>query len=83
MKPIEIAKNIYLMAAVDWNIRDMHGYSTESGTTYNAYLVVDEKTVLIDTAKKGFEDDLIDGISQIIDPSKIDFVISNHTEMDH
>jgi flavorubredoxin len=83
MKPIEIAEGIYLMAAVDWNIRDMHGYSTESGTTYNAYLIVDEKTVLIDTAKKGFEDDLMEGISQVIEPREIDFVISNHTEMDH
>jgi flavorubredoxin len=83
MKPIEIAKDIYLLAAVDWNIRDMHGYSTDYGTTYNAYLVVDEKVALIDTTKKGFEDDLIDGISQIVDPRKIDCVISNHTEMDH
>ena len=63
MKPIEIAEGIYLMADVDWNIRDFHGYSTDRGTSYNAYLVVDEKTVLIDTAKKGFEDDLIDGIN--------------------
>jgi len=83
MRPIEIAKDIYLLSAVDWNIRDMHGYSTPSGTTYNAYLVMDEKVTLIDTVKKEFEDDLIEGISQIIEPRKIDYVISNHTEMDH
>jgi flavorubredoxin len=83
MKPIEIAKDIYALRAVDWNIRDFHGYSTYQGSTYNAYLVMDEKVALIDTVKKGFEDDLIHGISQIVDPKKIDFVVSNHTEMDH
>ena len=83
MKPIEIAKDIYLLCAIDWNIRDMHGYLTPSGTTYNAYLIVDDKVTLVDTVKKGFEDDLLDGISQIIEPRKIDYVVSNHTEMDH
>jgi len=61
----------------------MHGYLTPSGTTYNAFLVMDEKVALIDTTKKGFVDELIDSVSQIIDPRKIDYVISNHTEMDH
>ena len=83
MRPIEIAKDIYWVGAVDWNIRDFHGYSTDSGTTYNAYLIMDEKVALIDTVKKEFADDLINMISQIIDPEKIDYVISNHTEMDH
>jgi flavorubredoxin len=83
MKPFEIAKNIYWVGAVDWNIRDFHGYSTYQGSTYNAFLVVDEKTVLIDTVKKEFSDELISNISSVIDPKRIDLVISNHTEMDH
>ena len=83
MKPLEIVKDIYWVGAVDWNIRDMHGYLTPNGTTYNAFLVMDEKVALIDTTKKGFVDELIDSVSQIIDPRKIDYVISNHTEMDH
>ena len=83
MRPIEIVKDIYWVGAVDWNIRDFHGYSTDSGTTYNAYLIMDEKVTLIDTVKKEFADDLINMISQIIDPEKIDYIISNHTEMDH
>jgi len=83
MRPIEITKDIYWVGAVDWNIRDFHGYSVNSGTTYNAYLIMDEKVTLIDTVKKEFADDLINMISQIIDPEKIDYVISNHTEMDH
>ncbi len=83
MKPIEIAKGVYNVGAVDWNIRDFHGYSTNAGTTYNAFLIIDEKIVLIDTVKKEFADQLLDNISQIVDPKKIDIVISNHTEMDH
>jgi flavorubredoxin len=83
MKPFEIAKNIYWVGAVDWNIRDFHGYSTYQGSTYNAFLVVDEQTVLIDTVKKEFADEFISNISSVIDPKRIDMVISNHTEMDH
>ncbi len=83
MKPIEIAKDIYWVGVIDWNIRDFHGYSTKEGTTYNAYLVRDEKTALIDTVKSGFTQELIAGISEIMDPGEIDIMISNHTEMDH
>ena len=83
MKPIEIAKDIFSVGSIDWNIRDFHGYSTKQGTTYNAFLIMDEKITLIDTVKDEFADQLIHNISQIVDPKKIDYVISNHTEMDH
>jgi flavorubredoxin len=83
MKPVEIAKGIYDVGVNDWNIRDFHGYSTYQGTSYNAFLIIDEKITLVDTVKKDFSDQLLDNISKIIDPKKIDYVISNHTEMDH
>ena len=83
MNPIEIAKGIFWVGVIDWNIRDFHGYSTHDGTSYNAYLVLDEKITLIDTVKKEFADELIHNISRIIDPKKIAYLISNHTEMDH
>lgn len=83
MKPIRIAKDIYDVGVNDWNIRDFHGYTTDMGTSYNAFLILDKKTVLIDTVKAEFADQLIDNISKIIDPKKIDYVVSNHTEMDH
>jgi len=83
MSAIEIADGVFWVGAVDWNIRDFHGYSTHLGSTYNAYLIIDEKITLIDAVKKEFADDLIKNISEIIDPQKIDYVISNHTEMDH
>ncbi|MBT8341726.1 MAG: FprA family A-type flavoprotein [Desulfatitalea sp.] len=83
MKPVEIAQNIYDVGVNDWNIEDFHGYSTPLGTSYNAFLIIDEKTVLVDTVKSNFADQLMANIEQIIDPKKIDFVVSNHTEMDH
>lgn len=83
MKPVEIAKGIFDVGVNDWNIRDFHGYSTQSGTSYNAFLIIDEKIALIDTVKSDFSDQLIANISSIIDPKKIDYVVSNHTEMDH
>lgn len=83
MKPVKIAKDIYDVGVNDWNIRDFHGYTTDLGSSYNAFLILDKKTVLIDTVKAEFADQLIDNISKIIDPKKIDYIISNHTEMDH
>jgi flavorubredoxin len=83
MKPIEITKGIYWVGAVDWNVRDFHGYYIPEGTSYNAFLILDEKITLIDTVKKKFADQLLRNISEIIDPKRIDYVVSNHTEMDH
>uniref|UniRef100_A0A7C4RSA2 FprA family A-type flavoprotein n=1 Tax=Desulfatirhabdium butyrativorans TaxID=340467 RepID=A0A7C4RSA2_9BACT len=83
MAPVEIAPNIYDVGVNDWNIRDFHGYSTPFGSSYNAFLIVDEKIALIDTVKKEFADELIANIAAVVDPKKVDLVISNHTEMDH
>jgi flavorubredoxin len=68
---------------VDWTIRDFHGYRTERGSTYNAYLVRDEKTALIDTVKRAYADSLLANISALTDPAKIDYVVCNHAEPDH
>ena len=83
MEPTKITDGVYDVGVTDWNIRDFHGYSTDLGTTYNSYLIVDDKIALVDTVRKEFSDQLIDNISRVVDPKQIDFVISNHTEMDH
>ena len=83
MEPLKIVDGIYWVGAIDWNIRDFHGYATYNGTTYNAFLIMDEKITLIDTVKKEKTDEMFARISHIVDPKKIDIVISNHTEMDH
>ena len=82
MKTTELAKGVYWVGAIDWNLRDYHGY-TLPGTTYNAYLIVDEKIALIDTTYPGFENQMLDRVKEIVDPEKIDYVIANHVEMDH
>ena len=83
MQPVKVMDNVYWVGALDHNIRDFHGYCTNSGSTYNAYLVMDEKITLIDTVKAGFVPEMMSRISKIVDPAKIDQVISNHAEMDH
>ncbi len=83
MDAIKISDNIYWVGAVDWSMRNFHGYETGRGTTYNAYLIIDEKITLIDTVKAPFKDELIGRISSVIDPSKIDVIVSSHVEPDH
>ena len=80
---VELANGVYWVGAIDWNGRDFHGFTTPGGTTYNSYLVVGEKTALIDTVKASFSGEMINRISQIIDVSKLDYVVVNHMEPDH
>jgi flavorubredoxin len=80
---ITLKQGIYWVGAVDWNIRNFHGYITHRGTTYNAYLIVDEKVALVDTVKEPFFPEMIRRIREVVDPRKIDYLVSNHTEPDH
>ncbi len=82
-KAIKISDHVYWVGAIDWNIRDFHGYSTNRGTTYNAFLVLGEKIALIDTVKAPFEREMMARIASVIDPKRIDYIVSNHSEMDH
>ena len=83
LNAIEISPKVWWVGGIDWNERLFHGYTTERGITYNAYLIMDEKVTLIDTCKATFSDELVQRISQVVDPAKIDVVITNHVEMDH
>ncbi|AIH04311.1 MAG: Flavodoxin/nitric oxide synthase [Thermodesulfobacterium sp. 37_54] len=83
MEPVKIKEGIYWVGAVDWHVRNFHGYTTIKGTTYNSYLVIDEKVTLFDTVKHGFEDEMLGRISKIINPEKIDYLVVNHIEPDH
>jgi len=80
---VQISQNVYWVGAIDWNLRDFHGYATHRGTTYNAYLILGEKPTLIDTVKKEFYDEMMERIQSVIDPHKIQLIISNHSELDH
>jgi len=80
---VELSSGVYWVGAIDWNGRDFHGFTTPGGTTYNSYLVIGEKTALIDTVKAPFAGEMLRRIGQIIDPSKLDYIIMNHMEPDH
>jgi flavorubredoxin len=80
---VELKKGIYWVGAIDWNLRDFHGYTTPRGTTYNAYLVIGEKVALVDTVKAPFFEEMLARIGEIVAPEKIDYLIVNHVEMDH
>lgn len=83
MSVARISENVYQVGAVDFGIKEFHGYLTPFGTSYNAYLVLDEKITLIDSVKLPFSKVLLDNISSIVPVEKIDCIISNHVEPDH
>jgi flavorubredoxin len=75
--------NIDWVGVADWLVRDFHSYDVHRGTTYNAYLIRDEKTALVDTVKPPFADDLLRNIASLVDLSRVDYVVCNHAELDH
>ncbi len=83
LRSVKITDNVYWVGAIDWGVRNFHGYTTDRGTTYNAYLIMADKITLVDTVKNGFEKELLSRISSVVDPEKIDYIISNHSEPDH
>jgi flavorubredoxin len=78
-----LGNNIDWVGYIDWTIRDFHSYDTERGATYNAYLVRDEKTALIDTVKAPYADGLLRNITVLCPLEKIDYLVCNHAEPDH
>ncbi|HWR72434.1 MAG TPA: FprA family A-type flavoprotein, partial [Nitrospirota bacterium] len=83
MGALEIKPNIYWVGAIDWAVRDFHGYMTPHGTTYNNYLLLDTHVTLFDTVKHDFSDYTIENIRSLVDPAKIENVVINHIENDH
>jgi flavorubredoxin len=83
VKTVEIKQDIYWVGAIDWAVRDFHGYVTPNGTTYNNYLIMDDEITLVDTVKYDFKRVTIDNIKSICDPSEIKNLVINHIEPDH
>jgi flavorubredoxin len=83
MKAVEIVKDIHWVGAIDWAVRDFHGYVTPRGTTYNNYLLLDDEVTLVDTVKYDFSETTVKNIRGLVDPAKIRHVVVNHIENDH
>jgi flavorubredoxin len=81
----QIKNNVYWVGKVDWELQQFHGneYSTHSGSTYNSYLITEEKNVLIDTVWAPFSKEFVDNLASEIDLDSIDYIIANHGEVDH
>src|SRR3990170_568372 len=81
----ELKKGVYWVGVVDWALRRFHGHelSTHRGSSYNSYLILDEKVALVDTVWQPFQDQLLENIREVLDPARIDIVVANHSEVDH
>jgi anaerobic nitric oxide reductase flavorubredoxin len=81
----KIKDNITWVGKIDWEIRKFHGeeYSSHRGSSYNSYLVQDEKTALIDTVWARFDKEFVENLKTVIPLESIDYVIANHAEPDH
>ncbi|MDD4766905.1 MAG: anaerobic nitric oxide reductase flavorubredoxin [Desulfotomaculaceae bacterium] len=81
----QVKNNVYWVGKVDWELRKFHGdeLSTHKGSSYNSYLIQEEKTVLIDTVWTPFAEEFVENLAREIDLSKIDYIVANHGEVDH
>ena len=82
---IQVKNNISWVGKIDWELRKFHGneYTTNRGSSYNSYLVQEEKTFLIDTVWAPFSHEFVQNLQKEVDLKKIDFIVANHGEVDH
>ena len=78
-----VRDDIWWVGAVDWHVRDFHGYETPRGTTYNAYLILDEKVALVDGCRDGFGPEMLARVRGCCESRPVDYLIVNHVEPDH
>ena len=82
---ISVKNKVSWVGKIDWELRKFHGneLSTQRGSTYNSYLIKEDKTVLIDTVWGPFAKEFVRNLSAEVDLKKIDYIIANHGETDH
>ncbi len=81
----KIKNNVFWVGKTDWELRKFNGdeYSTHRGSTYNAYLIKEEKVALVETVWAPYSEEFVANLAKEIDLKKIDYVIANHAEVDH
>lgn len=81
----KISDKIYWIGKTDWELKKFHGdeFTTRKGSSYNSYLIKDEKTVLIDTVWLPYDREFVKNLKKEIDLKKIDYIIIQHGEVDH
>lgn len=83
MPPIALADDIFWVGVVDWDVREFHGYNTPRGSTYNSYLIRDEKTCVVDGVRAGFESEMLRRVRACCGDRPVDYLVVNHVEPDH
>lgn len=81
----QITNKVSWVGKIDWELTKFHGdeLSTMHGSSYNAYLIQDEKTALIDTVWQPYDKEFVARLKKTIDLKKIDYIVMNHNEIDH
>ncbi len=82
---LNVKNNIHWVGKIDWELRKFHGdeYSTHKGSSYNSYLIKEEKVALFDTVWGPFAKEYVENLAKEIDLNKIDYIIASHAENDH
>ncbi len=82
---LTVKNNIKWVGKIDWELRKFHGdeYSTHNGSSYNSYLIKEEKVALVDTVWGPFAKEFVENLAKEIDLNQIDYIIANHAENDH
>lgn len=82
---MQVKNNVYWVGKIDWELRKFHGdeYSTHKGSSYNSYLIIEDKVALIDTVWTPFAKEYVENLQKKIDLKQIDYVIACHAENDH
>ena len=82
---IQVKDNVYWVGIKDWELRQFHGheFSTHRGSTYNSYIIKDEKTVLVDTVWDPYKEEFVEKLEKEVGLKNIDMIIINHCEPDH
>jgi|SRR5690554_513729 len=80
-----VKNNVSWVGKVDWELRRFHGddYSTHKGSSYNSYLIEEEKTVLVDTVWAPYAEEFVENLAEEVDLDTIDYIVVNHGEVDH
>jgi len=78
-----LKEGIFWVGAIDWTVRDFHGYVTERGTSYNSYLIVDEEPTLVDTVRSQYFEEMLGRIKSVLEPASIRYIVIDHIENDH
>ena len=83
MERYRLKDEIWWVGAIDWDSRDFHGYETARGTSYNSYLILDEKVALVDGCREGFGPQVLQRVQGCCGGRPVDYMIINHIEPDH